>query len=487
MVYHQKALDLRIKINDEPGLGISYGNFGLIFSEKGEYDSAFHYINLALEKFTKFNYGGGIAMCYASLGSIWQKKGNQVKALEAFKKAEEYATAGNFLPDLVTISKALSEIHEALGQYRESTKYLNQYILFKDSLFNSQQSKEVQKMQIEFEYSQKQLQDSLASAEREKLAALETEKQRQLNAEQRSKFRFYIIGGIVVFILCALVVIVLSRINKKQKEYNAIIAEQKAVVEEKNKEITDSITYAKRIQEAILPPRLLVENYFPDSFILYKPKDIVAGDFYWLGQYKEIRFIAAADCTGHGVPGAMVSVVCSNALNRAVKEFNITETGQILDKVRELVIETFEKSERDVKDGMDIALIGLQNSENGVVTVYFSGANNPLWILKKDAAEITEVKGDVQPVGKHILSHPFKSHTIKVAKGDTLYCFTDGYPDQFGGEKGKKFKAANLRKLILSIRDKSMPEQQNILDQTFMAWKGKLEQLDDVCVIGVRI
>ena len=290
-----------------------------------------------------------------------------------------------------------------------------------------------------------------------------------------------------------------------------ITRKQKQVIEEKSKDILDSITYAKRLQDAILPPLSLIKQHLPESFVLYKPKDIVAGDFYWMehipaaeftsrrageddknifyrgeGLKGEAVLVAAADCTGHGVPGALVSVVCSNALNRTVKEFKITETGKILDKVRELVVQTFEKSENNVQDGMDISLVAIsrQSLVDGA-EVQWSGAFNSLLYIQ--GGEIKEVPADKQPIGKHEGQKPFSSHTLNLKKGDTLYLLTDGYADQFGGPKGKKFKYRQLNDKLKVISDKPMDEQKNILEQTIENWKGDLEQVDDILIIGIRI
>jgi serine phosphatase RsbU (regulator of sigma subunit)/ligand-binding sensor domain-containing protein len=323
--------------------------------------------------------------------------------------------------------------------------------------------------------------------------------------------------------------------QKAEVEKQRDIAEhQKHLIEEKNTEILDSINYAKRLQRAILPTFKQVTEILPNSFIYYKPKDIVAGDFYWLETYtpaqggdsnvslvnnpckENIILLAAADCTGHGVPGALVSVVCSNALNRAVKEFNLSAPNTILDKVRELVIETFEKSESEVKDGMDISLVALiqrisegteQNtSVNGAQnslrthTIMWSGANNPLWIIRKpigqSTPELIEIKPDKQPIGKYDNPTPFTLHTIEVKEGDTLFLFTDGFPDQFGGPKGKKFMYKAFKELLLEINALPMDEQLTHLRSVFHEWKNyrkpleeltEYEQVDDVCIIGVRL
>jgi len=261
---------------------------------------------------------------------------------------------------------------------------------------------------------------------------------------------------------------------------NGQIKKQKAVIEEAHKEITDSIKYAQRIQSAILPPMNMVQSHLKDAFILYKPKDVVAGDFYWMEHKDGKTLFAAADCTGHGVPGAMVSVVCNNALNRSVREYKLTDPGKILDKTRAIVIQEFEKSDEAVQDGMDIALCSLEGNK-----LQYAGAHNPLWIVRN--GELMETKPNKQPIGQFDNPLPYMSHTFDLKKGDSFYIFSDGYVDQFGGEKGKKFRAKAFKELLLSIQNKKMDEQKNLLNKSFENWKGSLEQIDDVCVIGVRI
>ena len=260
------------------------------------------------------------------------------------------------------------------------------------------------------------------------------------------------------------------------------IEEQHDALEEQHREITDSINYAKRIQDAILPPLSLVHQHIPDSFILYQPKDIVAGDFYWMEKVDDNIIFAAADCTGHGVPGAMVSVVCHNAMNRSVREFKLIEPSKILDKTRDIVVETFEKGHEDVRDGMDIALCTINKKTK---KLFFSGANNGLYFIRN--GELTQYKPDKQPIGKYDDAKPFTQHEIDLEKGDVIYTFSDGYPDQFGGEKGKKYMYKKFRDLLLSIHHKPMEEQHQLLVDSFENWRGNLEQVDDVCIIGVKI
>ncbi|HEY1038120.1 MAG TPA: SpoIIE family protein phosphatase [Bacteroidia bacterium] len=304
------------------------------------------------------------------------------------------------------------------------------------------------------------------------------------DAEVRKKRHLYFIITLVA-VTMIISFFAFLRQRKLRKEINKqkfVVEEQKHLVEEKQKEIIDSISYAKRLQEAILPPQEFINSHLTNNFIYYQPKDIVAGDFYWAEKINDLFFIAAADSTGHGVPGAMVSVVCSNALNRTVKEFGLTNTGKILDKTRELVVETFAKSNTDVKDGMDVSLLCIDKQNQ---KIFWSGANNPLWYIQDN--ELKEIKADKQPIGKTDNPKPFSTWENEYRPNTTFYLFTDGLADQFGGPQGKKFKYKQFEQLLVSINEKTMQEQAGIINQKFEDWKGELEQVDDVCVIGIKI
>ena len=266
----------------------------------------------------------------------------------------------------------------------------------------------------------------------------------------------------------------------KQKE---IVEKKNGIIEEKQKEILDSIEYALRIQTAILPPQKIVKQYLENSFILYKPKDIVAGDFYWMETVNDLVLFATCDCTGHGVPGAMVSVVCHNALNRAVREFGLTQPAAILDKTAEIVIENFSKSEEDIKDGMDISLCAYNTKTK---TIQWAGANNPLWLLQN--GELIETKADKQPIGRNEDSKPFTNHNFNLNATDTIYLFTDGFADQFGGDTGqKKLTKKRFKDLILSVQDKTLQEQGIALDKFITDYRKEVEQIDDILVMGVKV
>jgi len=268
-------------------------------------------------------------------------------------------------------------------------------------------------------------------------------------------------------------------IELKEKETQ----KQKTIVEEKNREILDSIEYALRIQTAILPPQKIVKQYLENSFILYKPKDIVAGDFYWMETVNDLVLFATCDCTGHGVPGAMVSVVCHNALNRAVREFGLTQPAAILDKTAEIVIENFSKSEEDIKDGMDISLCAYNIKTK---KLEWSGANNPLWLVQN--GELIETKADKQPIGMNENSKPFTNHQFTLNIGDIIYLFTDGFADQFGGETGeKKLTKKRFKEQLLAIQNITLQEQGIMLDKFIVEYRKEIEQIDDILVMGVKV
>lgn len=291
----------------------------------------------------------------------------------------------------------------------------------------------------------------------------------------------YVVDAVLIFTITFFLFIVLRQTNAA---YEQRIIKQKEHIEEQNHEIKQSITYAKRIQTAILPPDELFVKHLPHSFVLYKPKDIVAGDFYFLEPVDNLVVFAAADCTGHGVPGAMVSVICNNALNRSVREFKLRKPEQILDKTRELVISEFDKSVETVQDGMDISLCVLNKDTN---ELWWAGANNPLWILRKDADDIEQFKPDKQPIAHYEGAKPFTGNSVQLNEGDSFYIFSDGYQDQFGGPSKKKYRPAQLRKKLLEIKNEDIHHQQLALNREFENWRGDEEQVDDVCMIGVRI
>ncbi|MFP4025391.1 MAG: SpoIIE family protein phosphatase [Thiohalospira sp.] len=279
-----------------------------------------------------------------------------------------------------------------------------------------------------------------------------------------------------------------NELEQKVKDRTAEVVRQKEEIEIKNKHITDSIRYAQRIQNAILPPDNDVKKMLPDSFILYKPKDIVSGDFYWLSKKDGLVMYAAVDCTGHGVPGAFMSIVGYNQLNYAVEVKKARESNIILDQLNLGVVETLREkgveNPSGVKDGMDLALCIIDYKK---MKLQFSGANNPLCLIRDN--ELTQIKGDRQAIGGTYDDElpKFKKHEISLKKGDVIYIFSDGYPDQFGGSDGRKFMLKRFRELLLKIYKDPMPDQKKLLNDILEEWRGKEEQVDDILVIGVKI
>jgi serine phosphatase RsbU (regulator of sigma subunit) len=429
--YNLKSLKIRKDIEDKQGTGISYNTMAELYNKLLNFNLSIQYSDSSLQ----------IAKEIADIDLERQAYQN------------------------------LATAYSKLGKYKEAYDYHVKFITLTDSIFNEDNSKLLGDLKTNFEVEKR---------ESELKAMAET--QQAISNEEKKRQRFVIYAGTAMFILVLVfAAFIFNRFKVTQKQ-KRIIEKQKHLVEENQKEIIDSITYARRLQQAILPADSEIKKYLPDSFIYYHPKGIVAGDFYWMEHLGNTTFIAAADSTGHGVPGAMVSVVCSNALNRAVKEFGLRDTGKILDKTRELVLETFEKSGEEIKDGMDISLMAIDKTKQ---EGFWSGANNPLWYITNN--ELKEIKADKQPIGKTDNPKSFTIHTLNIKAGDIFYLMTDGYPDQFGGIKGKKFKYKQLKENLLINSSKPLEEQKKLLSQAFDDWKGNLEQVDDVTIMGFKL
>lgn len=467
ILFAEKSLQEKRKLNDSVSISATLSNLGNIYYEIQEYDSSLKYLSEALIISRKINDMKGVAIRLFNIGELYKKKNNVDSAYIYFNNSLSISEKIN---DLELISKnyqAISDIFYERKEYKGAYEYHKIFYLLSDSIFNQKVSEQISEMSAKYETEKKEKEIELLNKEKEKQTALSIEQNKRKNI-----IIFSSIAGLLLVTIFSIFLFNRFTVTRKQK----------LIIEEKQKEITDSITYAKRLQTAILPPETYWRKYLSESFVMYLPKDIVSGDFYWLENVNDLVLFAVADCTGHGVSGAMVSVVCSNALNRTVKEFGITEPDKILDKTRELVLETFAKSESDIKDGMDISLCSLN-----MITreLKWSGANNPLWYIREN--ELNEIKGDKQPIGKNDNPKPFTLHTIQLQKEDTIYIFTDGYADQFGGEKNKKFMYKPLKNLLAEIHQKPFETQKVLLQQNFVNWKGNTEQTDDVLIVGVKI
>jgi tetratricopeptide (TPR) repeat protein len=542
--YDLKTLAIEQETGDKNGMARNLGNIGLVYSEINNSDKAFEYDEKALALSRELGNKNDIARILGYLGTLYLEKKNLSKSLDTYSEAltinreignkdgiavglcnlasvnsklKKFALARTELDSSLVLAKSLGEkdiikdvylgytdIDSSMGNYKTAYEDYKKVIIYRDSMINEANTKKTVQAQMNFDFEQKQ---AAEKAEQDKKDAI-AEQNRKRQIIIRNSF----IAGFVLMIALAFFIfrgyrqkqkdnILITKQKEEVEKQKHIAEEQKKLVEEKNKDILDSINYAKRLQQAILPPLNSIQQALPQSFVLYKPKDIVAGDFYWMEHIPllagegqgEVVLIAAADCTGHGVPGALVSVVCSNALHRTVNELKIIEPGKILDKTRELVLETFAKSESNVQDGMDISLLAIsRKSLVDSIEVQWSGAYNSLWYIQN--GELKEVPADKQPIGKTDNPKPFTTHSIPIPNGEgkggagtTLYLFTDGYADQFGGPKGKKFKYKQLEELLVANSSKSMDEQKNLLNETIEKWKGSLEQVDDILIIGIRV
>lgn len=475
----EKAIEIRKRIKDDEGLYSTYNNMGELNYELKNYSEAKKYFEMAWEYFSESKDPYVRTSILINLGEVYKYVGEEKRAEEYLKQAITVAQK-NKMPEIEKSAyDALAAMFSKSGEFEKAYVNLRKYVEINDTIYKIENSKKVAELQALYDDAHKS--NQIATYKKEKVQAELESSKKELELQKQRNFKNILLLG--VLILCVLGFLFFNRYALKNK-LNRQLELQNHQIAGKNRDITNSINYAKRIQEAILPPKKLVDKFIPHNFILYRPKDIVAGDFYWFERINNISFIAAADCTGHGVPGAMVSVVCSNALNRAVLEFGIIEPGAILDKTRELVLETFSKSDEEVKDGMDISLVAIYENENETI-IKWSGANNPLWYVKDGVMK--EIKAHKQPIGVTDNASNFPTHTISLTQNDMLFLFTDGYPDQFGGDTAKKFKLKNMSELFASNAHLPVNEQVQIYVNTFDSWKGVLEQVDDVCIIGIKI
>lgn len=481
--YHLRALKLRKLMRDIRGEIMSLNNIGSLLMMTHNYMRAELYLNDCKQKCIETNFVSGLTKCYINLASLKYNQGKMNEAKVFSDSAYTLSKMTDNVDQVLEASERAYRIEKDLGNVNKALFYLEEVMLLRDSLNSKAIQRELYKKQFEYDLDKEQQAFDFQKRKKE----LELEQQRKVK-------NVFIISLICVVVLGIYITYGLFQTRKK----NRIISLQKEFIEDKQKEIVDSITYAKRLQEAILPNDDLLKDFFSDSFVLYKPKDIVAGDFYWFDVQDNTLFVAAADSTGHGVPGAMVSIVCYNALDKSVREFGLKKPGEILDKTRELVLETFTRSGEEIRDGMDISLVAIELSElkKEKIGISWSGANNPLWYLTDGVMH--ELKANKQPVGKAENPVPFSTQTMELKKGDTVYLFTDGYADQFGNEegatdsigafgKGKKFKYKRLKDYLVSLSNENMDSQRQTLEKRFNSWKGILEQVDDVTIIGLKL
>lgn len=478
--YYQKAIELAER-KQIATLGILYNNYGeYLDMSDANYQESLKYF----DKAKNFNpsHPDSSTIAYASfcIAKIYWKLKKYNEAINELQwPAKFWARVGN-VNDLLNAYESFYWFYESKGDYKNTVVYIKKHMQLKDSINKLTNSKTLVELDTKYQVEKKDKQLLLL---KEKAAIEQLEKEKQ---ENRSLMLTIGIGVSLLFGGFALYAYLnKQKANKLLDNEKKLVEQQKEILEVKNKEILDSINYAKRIQNAILPAESLFADVFKEYFIFYKPKDIVAGDFYWLYQKHGNIYLAVCDCTGHGVPGALVSVVCNNSLERAVNEFNLSKPSDILNKTRELVKEAFSGNEENVNDGMDMSLICFPSKRNSeTITIQIAAANNPVWYCTNNQMNVIEA--DKQPIGNYTNEKPFNTVEMTIKDG-VFYLFSDGYADQFGGPKGKKFKYKALNELLVNSSNLNLEEQKNTLQQTFENWKGSLEQVDDVCIIGIKV
>ena len=467
--YYKKSLQINEELDDKMGIADIYSNIGIIYSKQDRYEQALLYYQKSFKIDEAAGDKKGMVNSYIDIGTISFKQDILPQALFYGKIALDLAQKLGVVIETKRASNLLYDVYKKTGQSAKALKMHELYIKMNDSI-NSIENKEAAiKLEYQHAYEKEQ---ALADAKHQEQMSLsaEREKRQQLIAYSAG-------GGLVMVLLFAFFILNRLQLTHRQKK---VIEQQKELVEEQKKDITDSIHYAENIQKALLPSAQEL-SLIPDGFILFQPKDIVSGDFYWMQHHKDKVYFAACDCTGHGVPGAFMSMIGSSLLDEAVVEKGITKPNEIFYEVRKGFINALKQTRETQKDGMDAVLIAWDKKS----TLQVATAYSPVIIIRN--GEIQELKPDRQPVGFHTGEQkPFTHHELKLEKGDTLYIFSDGYPDQFGGPKDKKFMMKNFKKLLLSIQEASMNEQKTILETTMAEWRGDSEQVDDILVMGVR-
>jgi serine phosphatase RsbU (regulator of sigma subunit) len=483
--YYRKSLEIRNAIHDSVGAAECMINIGTYYCEQKLYDTALVFYNQSLKIKQNNTDKYAVANILTAIGSTYLKKKDYQAAGRYALKSLALSRELGFPQVIRDASKVLSQVYKFQGKYREA---FDMMVLFKD-MSDSISKVEIRnssvKKQMQFDFEKK---EARSKAEQEKKDLLvKEEKQRQ------QTILYATVSGLGLALLLAIFIfrgynekrkanVIITKQKEEVEAAKSVIEAQKEIVDEKQKEILDSIHYAKRIQDALLASEsLLSENLGGPGnyFVHFKPKDIVSGDFYWATEHNNRFYLAVCDSTGHGVPGAFMSLLNIGFLSEAIKEKNISAPGEIFNFVRKRLTESI--SQQGQKDGFDGILLCIDKNTR---SISWSAAHNKPALVSGD--RFIELDCDKMPVGKGEKNESFSTHSIEYKKGDSLYLYTDGYADQFGGPKGKKFKYKQLEDVLLSNASLSMPEQAAVLDERFCEWKGELEQVDDVLVIGIR-
>jgi tetratricopeptide (TPR) repeat protein len=516
--YYMKALELFTAIGDSSNLGKVCSNIGVLYFNSGNFAAALRYDSLALDIHTRRGNNRSVAVVLSNIGLVYQSKGDYITALDCFQRAlaldimvgntrgqmirmtnigtaytelkryreaEQYLSRAMVMADSMQNAAVQQEVHLSLSNlYKATGRFdlaLREYTLYagmKDSLFNIERDRDLARKEASYEFDKKT--DSTRAAQEKKDIADLAAKQLADETLKRTRLILFAFAG--GFLLLGVLAFFIFRSYREKQKANVEISRQKAIIEQKNKDVVDSIVYAQRIQNALFASEELLSRHLTEYFVLFKPKDIVSGDFYYATVKGQSFYLAVCDSTGHGVPGAFMSLLNIAYLNEAVNEQKLTSTEKILNHVRARLIENI--SAGGQQDGMDGILVRF-NLWAAQHEIEFSAAYNAPFVVRNGVGE--SLHADKMPVGKSDKTDSFTLCKTELPKGSCLYLFTDGLADQFGGNKGKKMKRKVLEEKLLSVSGQPMPAQKAELEKFFAEWKSAHEQVDDVLLIGIRM
>ena len=508
ILFYDKSLKIREETGNKNGIASTLNNIGIIYQKKGELVNAKDYFSKSLQLYEEVNDLRGTAVSLNNIGNIYKNQGNLIQALSFNEKSLKIAIEISAATEIKQAAESLWEVNKKLGNFKQSLVMYELFVSTRDSLESEENQKEIMRQEFKYHYDKQAATDSIINAEMEKVQLAELEAEKALSEKQKTQISSqktqstYLYVGLGLIALFSVFMYNRFKVTKKQK---LIIEEQKQEVEKQkgtvektlqelettyvklestHEQITDSIRYAERIQRSFLASKSTLDEFLKEYFVFFQPKEAVSGDFYWAAQLPNSHFaFAVADSTGHGVPGAIMSLLNITSLEKSIE--TETEPHIILNKTRQIIINRLKEdgSEHGGKDGMDCCLM-VFNKAKTVLT--FASANNSLIIIRDK--KIIEFKGDKMPVGKHDNdTETFTLQNINLMKGDVIYALTDGFADQFGGPNGRKYMIKNLKKMFLKIAELPMDEQKAKLSLEFANWKGKNDQVDDMCIVGVRV